>query len=109
MVILLHFPSFLIDCFWDPFQKYLRNLAECTRSFGVVLDLNNLDISVVQESVTMGTEYPALHKYLADAVAYMCEMMSDHQRDWLGFDRWYQEIMEYAMFGTPKRPIVIDN
>ena len=105
--LLFAFCFLVFDCFY--FQKYLHNLSQCARSFGVLLEFSDLDLSVIQEAISTGAEYAALYQYLAHAIAYTCEMMDDRQREWLGFDRWYGEMMEYAVFGSVEDPIIIDD
>ncbi|KAF8810508.1 hypothetical protein BYT27DRAFT_7207259 [Phlegmacium glaucopus] len=89
--------------------RFSRGLAQCARSFGVPTELPDLDISVIQEAINTAGEHFRLHKYIVDALAFSCELMDDRQLNWFGFDRWYAELMEIAIFGTAEDPIVVED
>ena len=83
-------------------------LMTCARSFGAVLEINDLDLSVYQEALTVRTTDPSLEGFVADAVAHLCEMMTETQREWKGFERWYKIMMEFAVFGSSENPIEVE-
>ena len=79
----------------------------CARTFGAVLELANIDLSIFQDAVSMGSTSVAIHQLIPDAVAYLCKMMSEEQKEWTGFEHWYLDMMEYVVFGTEDDPIII--
>jgi hypothetical protein len=88
-------------------QRHLHQIAVCARAFGTVLELADIDLSIFQDAVSTGATSAALHQYIPNAVAYLCETMSSGQREWTGFERWYLEMMDHGVFGTEDDPIVI--
>ena len=72
------------------------------------MELADIDLSIFQEAVSAGATSAAIHQYLPNAVSYLCKMMSPGQKEWTGFDRWYLEMMDFAVFGTEEDPIVIN-
>jgi hypothetical protein len=86
----------------------LLQLAICARSFGVVLDLKDLDLSIFQDAIITATSSDMLQEYSPDAVAYLSEMMSPEQKDWRGFELWHRTMMDYAVFGSEENPINVD-
>jgi hypothetical protein len=89
-------------------QRYLHQLKTCARSFGAVLELRNLDLSILQEAVTVGTTANELHILVPDAVAHTCELMTDTQKEWQGFDRWYRAMIDFVVFVTEENPIDVE-
>ena len=90
------------------FQRHLRQLSSFARTFGAILELANLDLSIFQEAVSTAIAAPELHEYLPDAVGYLCDMTTLQQRDWEGFARWYHDMLELAVFGTEDNPIFVE-
>ncbi|KAF8800908.1 hypothetical protein BYT27DRAFT_7262468 [Phlegmacium glaucopus] len=91
------------------FQKFSCGLAQCANSFGVSVGLPDLDLSVIQEAINTASGHLCLHKYIVNVLAFSCELMDDRQRGWFGFDHWYTELMEIAVFGTAEAPIMIED
>ena len=89
-------------------QRHLRQLSACARTFGAVLELADLDLSIFQEAVAVATVAPALHPDLPNAVAYLFDMTSIQQREMEGFGRWYHEMLDMAVFGTEDDPIIVE-
>jgi hypothetical protein len=90
------------------FQRHLRQLSACARTFGAVLELADIDLSIFQDAVTVAIGDPALHPFLPEAVAYLFDMTSLQQREMEGFGHWYHETVEHAVFGTEDDPIIIE-
>ena len=89
-------------------QRHLRQLSACARTFGSVLELANLDLSIFQDAINSAAADVALHPYLPEAVAYLFDITSLEQREMEAFGRWYHEIIEHAVFGTEDDPIIIN-
>jgi hypothetical protein len=83
-------------------------LSLCARTFGAVLELADLNLSIFQDTVSIGSNAPELHPYLPNAVVYLLDMSSQAQRDMEGFGRWYHEMLDLVVFGTEDDPIFID-
>jgi hypothetical protein len=80
----------------------------CAKSFGAVLELADLDLSICQEAATIATTAPELEIFVPEIVAHICELMSDYQKEWRGFDRWYRIMMDYAVLGSEENPVPVD-
>jgi len=91
------------------FQNYFHCLRSSAALFEVNLTLSDFDLSIIQEAIGTTRTHLGLHKYLDESIAYMCEMMDDHQREWLGFGRWYADLMEAAVFGSADEPILVED
>ena len=91
------------------FQKHLHQLAACARSFDAVLDFDDLDTSMFQEALTKGTTAGELHILIPDGVAHVVALMTDEQKEWNGFDRWYRTMMDFIVFGpgSEEDPIIV--
>lgn len=61
-----------------------------------------------QDAVTRASSFDILKEMIPDSVAYLAEMMTEEQRAWEGFDRWYRAMMDYAVFGSESNPIELD-
>lgn len=83
-------------------------MSECARTFGAVLELADLDLSIFQDAVSVATGDPVLQQFLPNAVAYLFDMTSIQQREKEGFGRWYHEMLDMAVFGTEDDPIMIE-
>ena len=88
-------------------QKHLRLLSECARTFGAVLELAELDLSIFKDAITTISFAPPLQQLIPEAVAYLLDMTSVQQREMEGFGRWYHDMHELAVFGTEDEPIII--
>jgi hypothetical protein len=86
----------------------LNQIAICARAFGAVLKLSNLDVSLFQEASTVGTTARDLEALVPEVVAHLCELMSDDQKQWHGFDRWYRVMMDVIVFGDEENPIEVE-
>ena len=80
----------------------------CARGFGAVLVITDLDLSTYQEALSVGTTHPELEGFVPEGVAHLCEMMTETQRGWKGFERWYTTMMEIAVFGSKENPLEVD-
>jgi hypothetical protein len=80
----------------------------CARSFGAVLELPDIDVSIFQDAVSSGTTAPILHLAIPNAVAHLSDMMTEEQRNWRGFERWYRVMMDFVVFGTEEEPIEVE-
>ena len=87
-------------------------LSKCARSFGEILTLGNLELSMYQDAITRASSFDLLKTFIPDSVAYLAEMMTEEQRSWEGFDHWYRTMMDYAVdftvFGSESNPINLD-
>ena len=83
-------------------------MSLCARTFGAVLQLAGLDLSIFQDAVSITTHTPKLHQFLPNAVAYLFDMTTDEHKEMESYCHWYHEIIEYAVFGTEDDPIIID-
>ena len=76
--------------------------------FDATLEFSDFEMSVFQEALTTGSTSPELHRHIFPAVAFLSEMMTERQRKWRGFDRWYRVMMDYAVFGSEENPIEVE-
>jgi hypothetical protein len=67
-----------------------------------------MDVSLFQEAATVGTTAAELELFVPDVVAYLCELMSEAQKGWRGFDRWYRVMMDVMVFGNEENPIEVE-
>jgi hypothetical protein len=67
-----------------------------------------MDISLFQEAATVGTTAPELELLVPELMAHLCELMTDTQREWRGFDCWYRVMMDFAVFGSEENPIEVE-
>ena len=89
-------------------QRHLLQLSRFARSFGEILTLGNLELSMYQDAVTRASSFDILKAMIPDSVAYLAEMMTEEQHAWEGFDRWYCTMMDYAVFGSKTNLIELD-
>ena len=68
-------------------QRHLRQLSLCARTFGEILELADIDLSIFQEAVTAGSTSHELHQLLPNAVAYLFDLTTITQREMEGFGR----------------------
>lgn len=80
----------------------------CARTFGVAVQLSNLEVCLFQEAITIATASKELHEFIPDAVAYLSGLMTSGQKDWRGFDRWHRVMMDFAVFGSEDNPIEVE-
>ena len=87
-------------------------LSKCARSFGEILTLGNLELSMYQDAITRASSFDPLKTMIPDSVAYLAEMMTEEQRSWDGFDRWYRTMMDcavdFTVFGSETNSIDLD-
>ena len=85
----------------------------CARSFGAVVTLSDSDLSLFQEAVTTGMKAGELHLIVPNTVMYLAEMMTEEQKNWRGFERWYRVMMDFVVFvtgeGTEEGPIIVED
>ena len=81
----------------------------CARTFGEILELADIDLSIFQEAVTAGSTSHELRQLLPNAVAYLFDMTTITQREMEGFGRWYHDMMDLAVFGMEDDPIIIED
>ena len=72
------------------------------------MELNNIDLSIFQNAIVIGTTAPVLCLVLPNAVAHLIDMLTDHLRDMGAFKRWYCRIMDFIVFETPEEPTEIE-
>jgi hypothetical protein len=99
-------PIFLINLF---LKRQLYDFIRCGRSFELVLELNDRDLNLVQQAVTSAVEFPELQYIAVRTVAYSSDVMTEHQRELFGYDRWYQEMLDRTVFGAEEQPIIIED
>ena len=90
------------------FQNELQCIFDCARDFNLEVTIPDTDLALIQECVTLSTDYPDLSLLWIDAIAYVCAVMDGRQRRWFAFERLHPRAMEAAIFGgTEDDPIVI--
>jgi hypothetical protein len=70
--------------------------------------LSNLDLSILQDAIMVGTTANELHILVPDAVAHITEITSEEQKEWRGFERWNRVMMDFAIFGSEENPINVE-
>ena len=86
----------------------MHQLKTCARTFGEILYLTNLDLSILQNGVMIGTSVTEVHKYISEAVAHINELMTEEQKNWREFDNWLRAMMDFAVFGSEENPIELE-
>ena len=97
----------MLNNLWQ--QKHLQQLKTCSRNFEIVLELTDIDLSIFQDAIAIGTITSAFHLVLPHAVAHLTDMLTERQRDMEGFERWYRRIMDFIVFETSEEPILIED
>jgi hypothetical protein len=86
----------------------MQCVFECAKEFELDIAVTDTDLTLIQECVTLSTDYPDLSPFWIDAIAYVCAVMNTRQRKWFAFERLYPRAIEVAIFGgTEDDPIVI--
>ena len=83
-------------------------MSDCARTFGEILQLSDLDLSIFQDAVTKASRNADLQQFLPNAVAFLLDLSSMEQREMEVFAGWYHDMMDLAVFGTEDDPIIID-
>lgn len=80
----------------------------CVKEFERGVGMSDIDLTVLQEAVSLAATKPELRQYAAQTIGCISVMMDDRQARWFGFDRLYLEALEVAVTRIVEEPVNLE-